>query len=88
MVFGSVEEESSKPHLVSERGLFYRFDGPAGPYPDMPRTYFRSVTSEARWFFLPSDNHPCTNGLSGYPYPPNTPWGDSFLRCVEGLTGR
>ena len=77
-----------RPHLVASRGLFYRHSGTERPYPDLPRTYVREVTTKMRWYVLPSGDHPCNTGLSYYGDPPTTPEGIRFADCVAGYVGR
>ena len=41
------------PHLLAERGIFYRHSGREPPYPDLPRAYYREVFAEVEWRVLP-----------------------------------
>jgi hypothetical protein len=77
-----VEGADVRPHLVASRGLFFRHTGPARPYPDLPITYARFGTAEARWHLLPSAERPCNTGLSFRGDPPTSPEGVRFARCV------
>jgi len=76
------EAPGSPPHLVATRGIFYRHSGVESPYPDLPRTYVREVTTQVRWSLLASAEHPCNTGLSYYGDPPTTPEGFRFADCV------
>jgi hypothetical protein len=76
------ERNGSRPHLVSERGLFYRHNGRDPLYPDLPRTYVREVTANVRWYLLPSRETPCIGNVS-FPAAANP----RLLACVERYWG-
>ena len=53
------------PHLVTSRGLFYRHSGTEPPFPDLPRTYARELTTNVRWYLLPSGvEQPCVGHVA------------------------
>lgn len=85
-----VESTSGTTHLVASRGIYFRdrHIGNNVPYPDLQRTYSRSVTTKLRWYLLPSLDHPCNDGLSYYQDPPRDPQGVRFAECVAEYWGR
>jgi hypothetical protein len=61
--FQSFVDGGGARHLVTSRGLFYRHSGVEQPYPDLPRSYARDVTTDVRWYLLPSGAQPCPRGF-------------------------
>jgi len=57
-----VEAPGLKPHLMAARGTFHRHSGAELPYPDLPRSYTRSVTVWSGWYVHSSAEHPCKPG--------------------------
>jgi hypothetical protein len=79
-----VGRTDATPHLVSSRGLFYRHSGTEPPFPDLPRTYAREVTTNVRWHVLPSGEQPCVGEVAFWDDSPPMPDSDAagLVACV------